>query len=244
MKKEFLLSSPMEHFDLYSIANLSWEINNLTIYQFIAFLVPILIGNLFSFVNKLSGTKWTVMNESMYRTVLLMLENYTGKNNLVYFPLIYTIFYLVLFANLIGLIPYSSTPTMEFVLSLSVAITLLIGIQIIGIINHGKYIFSAFLPAGTPIFLIGQMIPLEIISYISRTLALGLRLSVNMTTGHTLVKVCSGFIWVAYAKGTSFLILIVPLMLLTVFQALELLIAYLQAYIFTFITCITIKDMS
>jgi len=88
------------------------------------------------------------------------------------------------------------------------------------------------------------MILLEILAYLTRTLSLGLRLAVNMVTGHILVKVILGFIWAGYVKGTSLLVLSLPLFLLTLFLCLEILIAYLQAYIFTFITCITLKDMS
>ncbi len=89
------------------------------------------------------------------------------------------------------------------------------------------------------------MIVLELVAYVTRTLSLGLRLAVNMITGHILAKVCVGFIWVAYLKGLSSLVISLPLLVpLTLFLGLELLIAYLQAYIFTFITCITIKDMA
>ena len=88
------------------------------------------------------------------------------------------------------------------------------------------------------------MIILELLAYITRTFSLGLRLAVNMITGHILAKVIVGFIYVAYLKGTSLLVLSLPLLLLTLFLGLEILIAYLQAYIFTFITCITFKDMA
>ncbi len=92
--------------------------------------------------------------------------------------------------------------------------------------------------------LIVPMVALEILAYLTRTLSLGLRLAINMITGHVLVKVIVGFIWSAYIKGTSIFVLILPLFLLTMFLVLEILIAYLQAYIFTFIFCITIKDMA
>jgi F0F1-type ATP synthase membrane subunit a len=86
------------------------------------------------------------------------------------------------------------------------------------------------------------MILLELLAYLTRTISLGLRLAVNMITGHILAKVCLGFIWSAYLSSIGLFLL--PLFLLSLFLALELLIAYLQAYIFTFISCITIKDMA
>ncbi|KAI9087677.1 ATP synthase F0 subunit 6 [Phlyctochytrium arcticum] len=145
-----------------------------------------------------------------------MVENYIGPKFTIYLPLLYTI----------------------------MAITLLFGILIIGFLSHKQYLFAAFLPAGTPLGLVPLMIALEVLSYGTRALSLGLRLAVNMITGHILVKVIVGFIWAAYLKGTSLLVLSLPLLLLTLFLALELLIAYLQAYIFVFITCITFKDMA
>lgn len=106
------------------------------------------------------------------------------------------------------------------------AITLLFGILIIGFLSHKQYLFAAFLPAGTPLGLVPLMIALEVLAYGTRALSLGLRLAVNMITGHILVKVIVGFIWAAYLKGTSLLVLSLPLLLLTLFLALELLIAY------------------
>lgn len=172
-----------------------------------------------------------------------MVENYLGYANMKYFPLIFTIFHLVLFSNFLGLIPYSSTSTVEFAITLTIAFTLLIGILIIGFIHHQLYLFAVFIPAGTPLGLVPLMIILEVIAYFTRLLSLGLRLSVNMITGHILTKVCINFIWLGYINGTSFFILIIPLALLTLFLCLEILIAYLQAYIFTFITCLTFRDM-
>jgi ATP synthase subunit 6 len=140
------------------------------------------------------------------------------------------------------MVPYSSTCTVEIILTLSIALTLLIAVLLRGFLSNGIVLLAAFLPAGTPLALVPLMIILELVAYLTRTLSLGLRLAVNMITGHILAKVCVGFIWVAYLKGLS--ALIIPLLIpLTVFLGLEILIAYLQAYIFTFITCITVRDM-
>ena len=143
------------------------------------------------------------------------------------------------------MVPYSSTPTVEIILTLSIALTLLIAVLLVGFLSNGVVLLAAFIPAGTPLALVPLMIVLELVAYVTRTLSLGLRLAVNMITGHILAKVCVGFIWVAYLKGLSSLVISLPLLVpLTVFLGLELLIAYLQAYILTFITCITIKDMA
>ncbi len=140
--------------------------------------------------------------------------------------------------------PYSSTPTVEIVMTLSIAFTLLGGILLIGFLTHKLYLLAIFLPAGTPLGLIPLMVFLEVIAYFFRTMSLGLRLAINLITGHILAKVCVGFIWLGYIKGTSYIILAIPLILLTVFLSLEILIAYLQAYILIFITILTLKDIT
>lgn len=135
----------------------------------------------------------------------------------------------------------------EIVITLALASTLLVGVLLVGFIRHRFELLAAFIPAGTPLGIIPLMILLELLAYCTRTLSLGLRLAVNMITGHILAKVCVGFIWVAvYVDSPNVLVLVLsfPMLLLTLFLGLEVLIAYLQAYIFTFITCITIKDMT
>ena len=173
-----------------------------------------------------------------------MIENFVGPKFSIYLPLFFTIFHVILFSNLLGLIPYSSTPTVEIILTLSIAFTQLIGILFIGFLTHGTQALAIFLPGGTPLGLIPIKIFLEIIAYIFRTISLGLRLAINLITGNILAKVIIGFIWKGYIKGVTPQALAIPLLLLTLFLALEILIAYLQAYLFLFITIITFKDIS
>jgi F-type H+-transporting ATPase subunit a len=251
----FMSISPMEQFEITAITAGGYYVNNVVFYLLIAALA-IYVNRVTFNVGLLVGNLWTVLNESLYRTLLEMSTDYIGKTDgLLYFGLIYSIFHVVLLANLIGLVPYSSTPTVEIVITLSVAFTLLIGILLVGFLRHRLLLLAAFLPAGTPLGLIPLMILLELLAYCTRTLSLGLRLAVNMITGHILAKVSVGFIYI-YGVGIADglindVILIVKLhafplvlLLLTLFLGLEVLIAYLQAYIFTFITSITIKDMT
>lgn len=188
-------------------------------------------------------TNWGIVSESIYKSVLTMVHDYVGIKVSIYFPLIYTIFYSILFSNQIGMIPYSYTPTVQQIFTQAQGLTLLGGILILGLLRHGLLLFGYFTPAGTPLGLVPLMVFIELVSYLTRTLSLGQRQSVNMITGHTQVKVFSGFIWLGYTQSVNFQILAQPLIILTVFLALELQIAYLQAYIFTFITCITLKDL-
>ena len=253
------LFSPMEQFEIYYfyLGNFRGAaIFNVIFYLLVAALVIVMITPLLAIANSaekesttLVGNWWTVLNESIYHTLLEIATDYIGKTaGLLYFTLIYSISYLVLFANLIGLVPYSSTTTVEIIITLAAALTLLVGVLAVGFISHRLQLLAAFIPAGTPLGLIPLMILLELLAYFTRTLSLGLRLAVNMITGHILAKVCVGFIWVAiYVDSPRIHVLVLALSFsmaaLTLFMGLEILIAYLQAYIFTFITSITIKDL-
>lgn len=239
--------SPLEQFSISTIFSLNLTINNQILYLLIAASIsPVLqyLGHVRGQKYSLIGNWWTIISHSLYRTILAIQEDNTvTKRHGVYFPLMYTLFYLILFSNFIGLIPYSSTPTVEFALTLSFALTLQIGLLIIGFLTHNVLLSAAFQPAGTPLPLTFQMIIIEQIAYTTRTLSQGLRQAVNMMTGHLQQKVVLGFIWAGFLSGTSLIILALPLLFLSVFLAQELLIAYQQAYIFVFIVCITFKDI-
>jgi F-type H+-transporting ATPase subunit a len=204
--------SPKEQYIIYPIFSLNFVINNVILYLLFAAFLTILLGKGISKGNIISNN-WGILSESLFRTILLMIENFVGPKNSIYLPLFYTIFHIVLFSNLLGLVPYSTTPTVELVKTLSIAFTLLIGLLLIGFLTHKLYLLAIFLPGGTPLGLIPIKVALEVIAYIFRTISLGLRLAINLITGHLLLKVSIGFVWLGYIKGTSFLILAIPLVL-------------------------------
>lgn len=238
--------SPMEQYEIFNVfsmyVNIPHTIGFLQVGA-IGTIIITYIGTGINITNKGNQIPnyQQITHESLFRSILQMVDTYM---NTVYFPQIYTLFHIILFSNQIGMIPYSSTPTVEIIMTQSLSFTIQIGVLILGFISHKLYLFAAFIPTGTPIGQIPLMIIQEIISYLSRTFSLGQRLAVNMITGHIQVKVCINFIWMGYLNGTSIFIQIFPMFLLTQFLSQEQLIAYLQAYIFTFITCITFKDMT
>ena len=234
--------SPMEQYIIFPVFSLQLTITNIIFYLLIAGLITVIMGNMNS--GHILSNNWGILSESLYRTILNMLENFVGPKYSIYLPLFYSLFHVILFSNLLGLVPYSSTPTVEIVMTLSLAFTLQIGIALLGFLTHKLYLLAIFLPGGTPLGLVPLMVVLEIIAYLSRTLSLGLRLAINQITGHILAKVIAGFIWLGYIKGTSMLLLSIGLFLQTLFLTLEVQVAYLQAYIFIFISILTLKDIS
>ena len=170
-------------------------------------------------------------------------ENIVGKRNQYFFPLIFTVFFFVVSMNLIGLVPYSFTVTSHFVVTLSLSLSIFIGMNIICVKEHKLEFFSLFLPSGTSFGLAFLLVPVEIISYIFKPLSLAIRLFCNMMAGHTLLKVFAGFSWSLMSfTGVVFLLQYIPILILIPLFGLEFLVALIQALVFSLLTCIYLND--
>ncbi len=180
--------------------------------------------------------RWQLLAELCYQFIAKMVSDNIGKEGRPYFPFIFTIFVFVLFGNFIGMLPYSFTFTSHIAVTLTMALVIFVLVTVIAFIKHGFHFFSFFLPAGVPIVLSPLMIAIEVISYFTRPLSLSIRLFANMMAGHTLLKVVGGFVVPLGIFG------VVPVAGLVAVTGLEFLIAFLQAYIFTILTCIYIND--
>lgn len=180
--------------------------------------------------------RWQLLAELSYQFIAKMVSDNIGKEGRTYFPLIFSIFMFVLFGNLLGMVPYSFTFTSHIAVTLAMALVIFILVTVIAFVKHGFKFFSFFLPAGVPIVLAPLMIAIEVISYFTRPFSLSVRLFANMMAGHTLLKVIGGFVVPLGIFG------IVPIAGLVAVMGLEFLIAFLQAYIFTILTCIYIND--
>ena len=155
------------------------------------------------------------------------------------------VFGFVLTNNLMGMLPYSDTGTSSLMLTFWVALSVFISLLTLMIRKHGvSYFFSLFMPSGCPLPLIFVLVPIEFISYSFRLVSLSVRLFANMMAGHTLLKVIVGFSWSMILMGDYFLIAnLFPIAILFVLTFLELGVAIIQAYIFTILTCIYLKDI-
>jgi len=180
--------------------------------------------------------RWQLLAELSYQFIAKMVADNIGKEGRSYFPLIFSIFIFVLFGNLLGMIPYSFTFTSHIAVTLTMALLIFIMVTLIAFFKHGMKFFSFFLPEGVPIILAPLMIAIEVISYFTRPFSLSVRLFANMMAGHTLLKVIGGFVVPLGIFG------FVPVAGLVAVMGLEFLIAFLQAYIFTILTCIYIND--
>jgi F-type H+-transporting ATPase subunit a len=174
--------------------------------------------------------------ELSYEFIGGMIRTNVGREGRPYFPFIFSLFYFILVGNMLGMVPYSFTFTSHLAVTFGLALVVFIGTTIIGFVKNGARFLSFFLPHGTPIGLAPLLIPLEIMSYCFRPISLSLRLFANMTAGHTLLKVFAGF---AVSLGVLGFI---PMLAVIGVTALEFLIAFLQAYVYTVLACIYLND--
>ena len=181
--------------------------------------------------------------EMVYEFVADMVRSNVGNEGRPYFPVIFTLFMFVLFSNLLGLIPYSYTTTSQIVVTFAMALTIFVGVTLIALVKHGFHFFSFFVPSGAPKALIPFLVIIEVISYFVRPVSLSVRLFANMLAGHTMLKVFAGLaVMIASAGGVAAAGSVLPLIAIIGLTGLEVLVAVLQAYVFTILTCMYLND--
>ena len=254
MKTEIfsLISSPLDQFeirDLLSIdapvlANLHISITNIGLYLSIGALLALTLNTIANNNNKIVSNNWSISQETIYATVHSIVVNQINpKKGQIYFPFIYALFTFILINNLIGMIPYSFASTSHFIMAFSLSFTVVLGATILGFQKHGLEFFSLFVPAGCPLALLPLLVLIEFISYLSRNVSLGLRLSANILSGHMLLNILAGFCYNIMTSGFFFFFLgLIPLAFIIAFSGLELGIAFIQAQVFVVLTSSYIKD--
>ncbi|MGD1954263.1 MAG: F0F1 ATP synthase subunit A [Sphingomonadales bacterium] len=183
------------------------------------------------------------MAELLYEFVANMVKDNIGAGGRPFFPFIFSLFMFILIANLAGMVPYGFTVTSHLAVTMTFAIFIFLLVIAVGFARHGLHFFSLFLPPGTPVFLMPLIVVIEVISFFSRPVTLGVRLFANMTAGHILMKVFAGFI-ISMAAAGSFVAFLswLPFVANVAVTALELLVAAVQAYVFALLTCVYLND--
>ena len=181
--------------------------------------------------------------EMIYQFVANMVRENVGSKGREYFPLVFTLFMVVLMGNMLGMIPYSFTYTSHLIVTAALALVIFLTVLIIGIVRHGLHFFKLFVPPGAPLWLFPLIIPIEILSFLVRPVTLSVRLFANMMAGHLVLKVFAGFSVSMMGLGAAgFFMGIVPAAFNVALIAFEFLIAFLQAYVFAVLSCIYLKD--
>ena len=174
--------------------------------------------------------------EMSYEFVAGLVRDNAGHEGRRYFPFFFTLFMFILFGNVLGLIPGSFTFTSHIIVTFAMAIFVVTSVTILGIMKHGWRFTRLFVPAGVPLPVLPLLVPIEVLSYLIRPISLSVRLFVNMMAGHIMLKTFAGFIIALGVFG------IAPLALTVALTGLEFAIAFLQAYVFTVLSCIYLHD--
>lgn len=181
--------------------------------------------------------------ESAYEFIMGMVTDQVGPEGRRFFPFVFTLFMFVLFGNMLGLFPYAFTFTSHIAVTLGLALMVFVLITVVALMLHGKKFFGYFFPEGAPLWLAPIIIPVEIISYLSRPVSLSIRLFANMVAGHVMLKVFATFVVMLAGLGTAGpLLSLLPLSVNVALVGFEVLVAFLQAYVFAILTCIYLSD--
>jgi F-type H+-transporting ATPase subunit a len=181
--------------------------------------------------------------EMSYEFVANTLRSTAGNEGMRFFPLVFSLFMFILTVNMIGMIPYMFTVTTHIVITVSLAMLVFFTVIFYGFWKHGLQFFKLFVPSGVPWYVLPIVVPIEVMSFLSRPVSHSVRLFANMLAGHITLKVFAGFITMLGAFGfLGWLGATLPFALTVALVALELLVAFLQAYVFTILTCIYLND--
>jgi F-type H+-transporting ATPase subunit a len=175
--------------------------------------------------------------EIVYEYIASMVRENLGEDGMTYFPWVFSIFIFILVLNLLGMIPGNFTVTSHIIVTFALAAMVWLTATMIGFAKHGFGYLRLFVPEGVPLWLMPVIIPIELISYFIRPISHSVRLFANMMAGHTMLKVFAGFAVSLPVWGK-----IAPLGFMVAFTGLEFLVAFLQALIFTVLTCIYLND--
>lgn len=232
---------PLEQFELlYFGTFFGLSINNLSIYLTFLLFVIIFIFILINFKKRFIPINLQLSIELIYDFVFNLVKQLIGIKGYAHFPIILTLFLFILISNLLGMALYSFTLTSHVSVAFTLSFSFFIAVVLIGVLIQRESFVNTFIPAGAPKLLKPFIVGIEVVSYFSRPFSLGIRLFANLMAGHTLLAILANFTFLISQK--SILIAFVPLVLIIAIVGLEVMIAMLQAYVFTVLTCIYLND--
>ena len=236
------MSNPLEQFEIKAI--IPFEINGIdlsftqsALWMGIAIIACTLLLTLSMRKKAMVPGRWQNVAEMFYEFVANLVRDNLGNEGRKFFPFVFSIFMIVLMGNLLGLIPYAFTYTSHIIVTGALALMVFFVATLVGLMRHGLHFFTLFLPKGLPWPLIPLIVTIEVISYLSRPISLSVRLFANMVAGHTMLKVFAGF-----SVSLGVILGVLPMIVNVALIGLEVMIAFIQAYVFAVLTCIYLKD--
>lgn len=231
---------PLDQFEvkaLFSDGPIHWyTITNVTMWMAIAVACIVLLLVMGTSRRAVVPSRTQSIAESLYGFVYTMVEDVTGKDGIKYFPYIFTLFIFILFSNFLGLLPMSFTTTSHIAVTAILAFAVFFTVTILGFVKNGTAFLGLFWVSSAPLALRPILAVIEIISYFVRPVSHSIRLAGNLMAGHAVLKVFAGFAQV------GFIIAPVAILGVVAIYALEVLVSAIQAYVFTILTCVYLKD--
>lgn len=235
------MESPLHQFEIKQffqlpVAGFDLAFTNAALFKLLAVLLAFSLMYVATSRRALVPGRWQSLAEMVYEMIHKMVHDMIGPEGMRYFPFVFSLFIFILFGNLLGMMPFGFTFTSHIVVTMVLALMVFAAVLIIGFARHGLHFFHLFLPSGVPGWLAPLIIMIELISFLARPLTLALRLFGNMLAGHMVLKIFAGFSVMMGALG------FIPLVMNLAVVGLEFFVACLQAYIFTILTCLYLKD--
>nr|WP_290842710.1 F0F1 ATP synthase subunit A [Henriciella sp.] len=246
------MADPMSQFEVkklfeLQIGGIDLSFTNTAFYMLLGVSLIIIFFGLAASRGKLIPSRSQSIAEIGYGFVANMVRSTAGEEGLKFFPFVFTLFFFVFFANMIGMVPYAFTTTSHIIVTGALALLVISIVIIYGLYKNGLKFFKLFAPSGAPFFIYLILVPIEVISFIARPVTLALRLFANMLAGHIMLKLFATFaaqLFAAALAGTALLgvVGVLAFAMGIAINALELLVAGLQAYIFAILTCVYLND--
>jgi len=245
------ISSPLEQFEIVPIissrvGNVDLSFTNSSYLMLINLLFVAFLFRQITLYGKgsLIPARIQTIFESIYEVVLGMASDNIGARGQKFFPFVFVLFLFLLVANLLGMIPYSFTVTSHIIVTFALALTVFLAVNIVGFREHGIEFFGLFLPPGAPFAMAPFLVLIELVSYNFRVVSLSVRLFANMMSGHMLLKILAGFGWTMLTAGGFVMVILhfFPRAVVFLLIGLEMVVAMIQAYVFSILTCIYLSD--
>ncbi len=241
--------SPIEQFEIHTYSKPLFELGghpiamtNFSVAMIVAAILPVLFMTLTMRREAVVPTRWQVLGETFYNAIENTLLEAAGNKAKPYMPFIFTVFMFILAANLIGLVPHVYTVTSQIVVNFALAFTVILAVIGIGFAKHGLHFLTLFVPKGVPMALLPFLTVMELVSFFIRPCSLSLRLFGNMLAGHILLKVFASMAAAIADQGVLAAAGIFPIVMDIAIVAFEVFVALLQAFIFTVLSSVYLRD--
>jgi F-type H+-transporting ATPase subunit a len=242
------VANPIHQFEIqplvpFEIGGVDLSFTNSALWMTIGVVLSLSLLTLAMRKKALVPTRGQLVAEGLYKFLANMVRENVGEKGMGYFPFVFTLFMIVLLGNLLGMIPGSFTYTSHVAVTGILALIIFFVVTIMGFVKHGLHFLQLFCPPGVPLWVAPLIIPIEIISYLSRPLTLSLRLFINMLAGHLMLKVIAGFAVMMIGAGVVGIAGSIGVTLFNVMLiGFEVFVAFVQAYVFALLTCIYLRD--